>query len=135
MAIGAFHVSETQGPMTVMAMCLHRVAIQLSSLCSGSYGRKKQHCRQTQKRDEEENVGPLIGRLVFGNGFGVEGSGLERFTAMRTGCRVSKAETTTAETPSKTHYYLFLVSGRGFMLIARDECFQDGATIKSGTTV
>jgi hypothetical protein len=91
---------------------------------------------ENQKHNEEENVGLLIERFVFGNCFGVEGSRLKRFSAMRTGCRASKAKTTTAETSCKTHCtYLFLVSGRGFMLIALDEFFQDGGAVKGGTTV
>jgi len=32
-------------------------------------------------------------------------------------------------------YYLFLVSGRGFMLIALDQCFQDWRAIKGWATV
>jgi len=106
-------------------------------LCSaGCGGNEKQHCRQNQKHNEEESMGLPIERFVFGNCFGVEGSRLERFSAMRTGCRASEAKTTTAETSCNTHFaYLFLVSGRGFMLIALDESFQDWGTVKGGTTV
>src|SRR5689334_7275147 len=137
MAIRAFHVQEAQGPLAVMTMCFHRVAINLARVGSVSCGRnEKQHCRQNQKHNEEENVRPLIERLVFGNCFGVEGSRLERFAAMRTGCRVGKAKTTTADTSCKTHSaYLFLVFVRGFMLIALHQCLQDWRAVKGWTTV
>ncbi len=34
MAIGAFHIQEAQEPLTVMAMCFHRVTAQLRLHCA-----------------------------------------------------------------------------------------------------
>jgi hypothetical protein len=105
MAKGASHIQEAHGPLAVMAMYSHRVAIQVRSRYSVSCGRsEKQHCRQNQKHNEEENVGSLIERFVFRNCFGLQDSRLERFSAMRTGCRIGKAKTTTAGTSCNAHF-------------------------------
>lgn len=81
-------------------------------------------------------MGLPIERFLFAGCFFVERTWLETFAAMRAGCRVDKAKTTTAETSCKTHFaYLFLVFVRGFMLIALEEFFQDWLRVKGGTSV
>lgn len=81
-------------------------------------------------------MGSLIERFVFLRCFFVERTWLEGFPAMRAGCRVGKAETTTAGTSCETHFaYLFLVFVCGFMLIALHQCLQDWRTVKRWTTV
>jgi len=81
-------------------------------------------------------MGSLIERFVFVLRFFVERTWRETLATMRAGCRVGKAKTTTAETSCKTHFaYLFLVSVRGFMLIALHQCLQDWRAVKGWTTV
>ena len=137
MAIGAFYLPEALEPFTVVTKCSHSVPkADFASASRGREGDEKQHRRQNQKCNEEKSMGLPIERFFFARCFFGERTWQEIFAAMRAGCRVGKAKTTTAETSCKTHFaYRFLVYVRSFMLIALDEFFQDWLRVKGGTGV
>lgn len=57
---------------------------------------KEQQRRHGYQRGKEERVGFPVERIVFGNCFCPQRTGLERFSAVRTGCYISEAQTVTA---------------------------------------